>query len=102
MVKTLVLAHITPKSFRLLPGVGPQEAALVLKDPTLAGSNVYTASEAVVLRWLEMHWRRTEPPKFERLTSFEQLRDGHVFAAALLVHCPFIVPPRPAKWTRLA
>ena len=90
MVKTLVLARITPKSFRLLPGIAPQEAAAVLKDPTLAGSNVYTPSEALVLRWLELHWRRGEPAQPERLTSFEQLRDGHVFAAAVLSHCPFL------------
>ena len=48
MVKTLVLARITPKSFRLLPGVSQQEAAAVLKDPSLTGSNVYSPSEALV------------------------------------------------------
>ena len=49
-----------------------------------------------MLRWLELHWRRDEvsvtrphqPP--DRLTRFEQLRDGHVFAAAMLSHCPFL------------
>ena len=51
VVKTLVLARITPKSFRLLPGVSQQEAAAVLKDPSLTGSNVYSPSEARVLRW---------------------------------------------------
>ena len=90
VVKTLVLARITPKSFRLLPGITPQDATAVLKDPTLAGSNVYTPSEALVLRWLEMHWLRGEPPQPERLTGFEQLRDGHVFAAVVLSHCPFL------------
>jgi hypothetical protein len=48
VVKTLVLARITPKSFRLLPGVSQQEAAAVLKDPSLTGSNVYSPSEALV------------------------------------------------------
>ena len=85
VVKTLVLARITPKSFRLLPGVSQQEAAAVLKDPSLTGSNVYSPSEALVLRWLELHWRREEVSvtrphqQPDRLTSFEQLRDGRVF-----------------------
>ena len=43
-----MLARITPKSFRLLPGVSQQEAAAVLKDPSLTGSNVYSPSEALV------------------------------------------------------
>ena len=55
VVKTLVLARITPKSFRLLPGVTPAEAAEVLKDPTLAGSNVYTPSEGLVRRRARAH-----------------------------------------------
>ena len=43
---------------------------------------------------LEAH----QPPKFAPLANFDAaLRDGHVFAAVLLSHCPFLAPKRPAK-----
>lgn len=39
VVKVFVLCRVTPKQFKLVPGVDPSEMGL---DATLAGSNVYS------------------------------------------------------------
>ena len=100
LVKTFVLGRVTARSFKVLPGVGPA-AAEIARDPTLSASNVYSAPEGMLLRWLAHHWAAVDPESAAgaRLVAFDaQLRDGHVFAAVLLSHAPFLatggaIPP---------
>ncbi|KAH8082149.1 hypothetical protein JL720_8676 [Aureococcus anophagefferens] len=65
-VRVFCLARITPKTFASLPGVlipKPPRAAAGddhggshgSSDPELAGSNVYSVGECVVLKWLGYH-----------------------------------------------
>ena len=52
MLKIFVLARVTPKSFKALPGL---EGCQLPPDSTLLGSNVYSIAESVLLAWLTVH-----------------------------------------------
>lgn len=52
MLKIFVLARVTPKSFKALPGL---EGCQLPPDSTLLGSNVYSTAESVLLAWLTVH-----------------------------------------------
>ena len=91
MVKVLVLGRITLRSFRAIPGLGDAAASILSLETGVGASNCYTVAESLLLRWLGHHWRHASPAAAARLTTFDaQLADGHVFAACLLSHCPFL------------
>jgi len=92
IIKTFVLGRVTPRSFRSLPGMG-DAAMMIAKDPSITGSNVYSVAEVVLLKWCSHHYALLQPSaaSVTRLISFDtQLTDGHVFAALILSHCPFL------------
>ena len=58
-------------------------------DPALNGSNVYSVSEGVLLKWLTYHYTAMAPPVPKRVTNFDvDLRDGTVLCALLQSHLP--------------
>lgn len=99
LIKVFVLGRITPRSFRTLPGM--LDAPAIATDPHLSTSNLYSSSEVLLLKWLAHHTVAADSEACAAiaagtrtpfaLSSFDEtLRDGHVFAACILSHCPFL------------
>lgn len=95
-VKVFVLARITPRALRTTPGMAELIGKADNFELALGGSNCFSATECALLHWLTLHWRKAAPDKavgeLERIYSLDQLRDGHVLAALLLSHAPFLAP----------
>lgn len=53
-----VLARVTVKSFKGLPGM---EGCQVPPDSSLLNSNVYSTAEAVLLAWMTAHYYKVSP-----------------------------------------
>ena len=111
VVKCYILNRVTPAHYAQLPGVdqsrptlgvsegttppttagGSDGAAAKPKpkrrrrqraDPALAGSNVYSVSEGILLKWLTYHFTAMAPPQPRRIVNFDRdLRDGAVLCA---------------------
>lgn len=77
--------RITPKNFKTLPGMSPQDAAV---DPTMTKSNVYSVSETILLKWMSYHYNLMNPMHGVRqITNFDaDLSDSTVFAALIRSH----------------
>ncbi len=118
VVKCYILNRVTPAHYAQLPGVdqsrptlgvsegttppttagGSDGAAAKPKpkrrrrqraDPALAGSNVYSVSEGILLKWLTYHFTAMAPPQPRRIVNFDRdLRDGAVLCALLQSHVP--------------
>lgn len=117
VIKCYVLNRVTPQHYAALPGVDhsrptpgisegevkPSSAALTngdapvkpkrkrrpRADPALSGSNVYSVSEGVLLKWLTYHYSAMVPSKPKRITTFDRdLRDGSVLCSLLQSHLP--------------
>ena len=85
-VKIFVLSRITPKQFKAMPGLDDKVTAA---DASLAGSNFYSVSESILLKWVSYHFARALPDQFTRVTNFDQdLRSGCVFYSVLANHWP--------------
>ena len=57
--------------------VKPKRKRKPRADPALSGSNMYSVSEGVLLKWLTYHYAAMAPPKPKRITNFDKdLRDG--------------------------
>ncbi|CAN0091510.1 unnamed protein product, partial [Laminaria digitata] len=64
-IRTFMLARVTPRALAALPGVfivlptkkagGKGEGGKAETDPELAGSNVFSVGEGVLLKWLFYH-----------------------------------------------
>lgn len=90
-------------SFSVLPPHHLQRAMreCFVPDPALAGSNIISSSEAVLLRWLAYHNHRVNGPPADgpspggrRLVNFDSdLADGTVFLSVLIAHVPDLVLP---------
>ena len=99
-VKTFVLARVTPRSFKVLPGMGDAAAEIAKEVGAPAYSSLlYSNSEILLMRWLEYHSAAVgetalgvgNPLARGPLYAFDtELKDGHVFARILLSHCPFL------------
>ena len=60
-------------------------------DPTLVDSNLYSQSENLLLRWLNLSYRTLEmeeKPRFAR--TFEDLADGVILCGTLVAYAPFL------------
>ena len=79
ILKIYYLNRVTYKNFRHLPGI-PQDKQTI-PDYYLEGSNIFSPSEVILLRWMEIHCEVVRPNSPMRITNFdESLRDGIVFA----------------------
>ena len=88
IARTFILCYITPASLRDLPGT---DAARAPPPATLGSSNVYSAAEATLLAWLEVHWRKMAPRAAKRLTNFtNDLTDCAALACVLASHWPVL------------
>lgn len=70
-------------------------AAMRAAEPALAGSNVYTVPESLLLRWLSVHRARVITDQAPvRLVDFSaDLADGATLCAAVLSHAPHLGEP---------
>ena len=78
-----------------LSGVDAAGGAIapVFLDSQLSGSNVYSNSELLLLRWLTVHYRAVAGGTRTMVDFDADLRDGTVFAALLLSHAPLLGEP---------
>jgi hypothetical protein len=53
VLRIYYLNRITPKNFKALPGVPPQEAIV---DPPMTKSNIYSVAETILLKWMSYHY----------------------------------------------
>ncbi|XP_057307230.1 cilia and flagella-associated protein 47-like isoform X2 [Hydractinia symbiolongicarpus] len=102
IIKVLVLARVTPSSFKkmVLPSGYP---SLPVFNPDPLCSNVYSVNERIVLAWLNHHyeqqrvrcWRRTfnvHEPASRWIVNFDNdFVDGLVLASLLSAYCPYLV-----------
>ena len=84
IIRVFLLNRISAKTFRTLPGIPPEKAAV---DVSMTTSNIYSTSEAILLRWLSHHYNTLHPASTRHLTNFDQdLSDGCVVAALIQSH----------------
>jgi hypothetical protein len=86
VIRCFALSRITPKSFKSLPGVDPDQTGA---DATLAQSNIYSVSEAILLKWMTSHFFKALPNQAHRVTNFDtDMASGLVLYALLVSHWP--------------
>jgi hypothetical protein len=85
ILRIYYLNRITPKNFKTLPGMSPQDAVV---DPTMTKSNVYSVSETILLKWMSYHYNLMNPMHgVKQVTNFDSdLADSTVFAALIRSH----------------
>ena len=84
ILKIFYLNRVTPKSFKMLPGM-PQNEVIV--DPWMMKSNIYSVPETILLKWMTHHYNKINPMYARTLSNFEDdLRDGVVFASLIKSH----------------
>jgi len=115
-IKIFLLFRVTPKSFKALPGMteiadqpisGPvsedgmpdpgeprkicSELQAAWDAKGLADSNVYSAAECILLRWLNFHFWRTNRERYpdRKITGFDHdLDDSIVLSVVIESHIP--------------
>ena len=95
VLRVFVVNKITWKQLKSLPNnVVTQKAAIeerwssLAQDPSTLNSNVYSASEAILLKWLNLHQAHFIPRHHQRILSFDELRDCRAFSCALAAYIP--------------
>jgi hypothetical protein len=84
VLKIYFLNRITAKSFKGLPGIPPNEAAV---DAVMQQSNIYSVSETILLKWLQYHYNKVNPMHSKTISNFDaDLQDSQVFAALIKSH----------------
>lgn len=84
VLKIYYLNRVTPKSFKNLPGIAPNETQI---EPNMTKSNVYSVSESILLKWMTYHYKRVNPMHPKTITNFDaDLHDGTVIAALIKSH----------------
>ncbi|KAL4497051.1 hypothetical protein ABPG72_002207 [Tetrahymena utriculariae] len=79
IIKIYYLSRISIKNLKAIPNIHPDKA--VTPDYYLNGSNIYSQSEGVLLRWLELNHEIINPHQPLRITSFDkELASGHLIA----------------------
>ena len=93
-VRVFLLSRVTLRSFKMLPGTDPahggaDSGAGAETDGALAGSNCYTVSESILLRWLTLHFQKILPSVACAINNFDKdLRDGMALYAVMVSHWP--------------
>jgi Calponin homology (CH) domain len=84
VLRIYYLNRITPKNFKALPGIPPNEAIV---DPLMTKSNIYSVAETILLKWMSFHANQLNPTQAHQLTNFaEDLADSTVFAYLIRSH----------------
>ena len=84
VLKIYYLNRITAKSFKGLPGMPVNETAV---DASMLASNIYSVSEAVLLKWMPVHYNKVNPMHPKTLSNFDaDLHDSLVLAAVIKSH----------------
>ncbi|CAG9335550.1 unnamed protein product [Blepharisma stoltei] len=84
IVKLYLLNRVTPKSFKNLPGMNPEEANI---DAGMTSSNIYSVSECILLKWLSYHYECIHPHTPKKISNFESdLSDGTVISSVIQSH----------------
>lgn len=55
ILRIYFLNRVTPKNFKSLPGVPANESGV---DQVMTKSNVYSVSEAILLKWMTYHYNQ--------------------------------------------
>ncbi|KAK3255401.1 hypothetical protein CYMTET_35412 [Cymbomonas tetramitiformis] len=86
VLKVFVLSRVTIRQFRSVPGIDP---SVLQGDTTLAGSNIYSVSENLLLKWMTLHFQRALPSYAMRITNFDvDLQNGLAFYSLFVSHWP--------------
>ena len=95
VLKCFLLSRVTWRGFRSMPQSAVMQARAVEEkwanmsnDSSTVGSNLYSQSEAILLKWLSLHQQHYFPRGHHRVTSFDELRDCRAFAAVLCAYIP--------------
>lgn len=84
VLKIFLLNRVNPRSFKSLPGMDSSQADI---DSTMTSSNLYSVSEAILLKWLNYHYSVVFPQSPRKVTNFDKdLNDGIVLAAVIQNH----------------
>lgn len=84
ILKVFGLSRITPKMFKTIPGMSPEQATI---DAPMTQSNIYSLSESILLKWFSYHFASAYPMTSRKVRNFDQdLLDGTVLAAAVQNH----------------
>lgn len=83
IIKIYYLTRVTVKAYKALPGVPAEKSQI--PDYYLEGSNIYSAHEGILLRWMELQCELLRPNAQPiRVKNFgDSLRDGVVLANVL-------------------
>ena len=86
MPQVFVLARVTLKSLKTLPGVSSLQLP---PDAAMVGSNLYSVAESILLAWMTCHFGREFPSRAHRITNFdEDLKSGLVLFSVLAGYWP--------------
>jgi len=86
VTRVFVLSRVTPRQFKMVPGV---EEKATGTDAALVGSNMYSVSESILLKWMSYHFMKAMPTFASRVSNFDTcLRSGLVFYSLLVQHWP--------------
>jgi len=84
ILRIYFLNRVTPKNFKALPGVPASESSV---DASMSKSNVYSVSEAILLKWMNYHYNQMNPMHPRLIYNFDDhLVDSTVFAALIRSH----------------
>lgn len=84
IIKLYLLNRVTQKSFKSIPGMDSDSTSI---EPWMTGSNVYSTSECILLKWLTYHYANMHPHTPKKINNFDaDLMDGTVFAAVINSH----------------
>lgn len=86
-IRIFVLNRITPKQFSTVPNCGDL-AVNSATDASIAGSNVFSVAESIILKWMTHHRARVFPGAARVCDFDDDLRDGTVLYGLLVSHWP--------------
>ncbi|GAX74871.1 hypothetical protein CEUSTIGMA_g2317.t1 [Chlamydomonas eustigma] len=86
--KIFVLGRVSLKTFKIMPGID-RIASSLPPDSAIAGSNMYSVPESVLLAWMTAHYMREFGDKGFRVTNFDSdLTTGLVLFSLLSGYWP--------------
>ena len=100
ILRVFVLGRLTPKSFKALPGMNAEAAAI---ETAVLQSNVYSLGENILLKWLTYHFSSVYPMTSRKVRNFDQdLLDGTVLAAVVQSHLGAVGSLQKVKFNALS
>eukprot|EP01064_Diplonema_japonicum_P004662 TRINITY_DN13060_c0_g1_i1.p1 TRINITY_DN13060_c0_g1~~TRINITY_DN13060_c0_g1_i1.p1 ORF type:complete len:2889 (+),score=686.18 TRINITY_DN13060_c0_g1_i1:67-8733(+) len=94
IIRVFMMSKITWKSLRTMPQshimhhkASEEKWGTQAQDPSTMGSNLYSVSEAILLKWLTIHQQHYFPND-TRVMTFDELRDCKAFASVICGYIP--------------